>query len=283
MGRSFVVPWRIRDPFFVLLCSTLAFIALFVFWAGLLGVQAKLQGIVSSAAEWKEAFKDLSSSSPWLDLFLLLQSFLMLWFARAFLLRPWSVGFKQFVVPGQGALDARAAMRLFFVCILASVAIVAGILILLTGVGRLLGHDPAQMVQTYQQGMRRESRSLMGTDFGFFRIVPLVFIGPPIEELLYRGCLYGALRKRFAPWQANVISSSVFALSHGYFFGFPNVLLLGILAAGSYERTGSLRTPVLFHILWNAFCLACVKPVFWIALLGALIVLVVYGRRAARS
>ncbi len=207
----------------------------------------------------------------------------MLWFARAFLLRPWSVKFKQFVVPGQGALDARSAMRLFFVCILASVAIVTGILLLLAVVGRWMGIDSARMIQTYQQGMQKESRSLMGSDIGFFRFIPLVLIGPPIEELLYRGCLYGALRKRFLPWQANGISSMIFAFSHGYFFGFPNVLLLGILAAGSYERTGSLRTPILFHILWNTFCLACVKPVFWIDLLGALIVLAVYGRRAARS
>ena len=266
-----------------MLCSYLAFIGLFVFWAGVLGVQAALQGAVTSSAEWEEAFKTLYSSSPWLDLFLLLQSFLMLWFTRSFLLRPWSVKFGHFVVPGQGVSDARAAVKLFFGCILASVTIVVGILILLVVVGRLMGHDSAQMVQTYQQGMQKESRSLMGTDIGFFRFIPLVLIGPPIEELLYRGCLYGALRKRFLPWQANGISSLAFAFSHGYFFGFPNVLLLGILAAGSYERAGSLRTPILFHILWNTFCLACVKPVFWIVLLGALIALAVYSRRAARS
>jgi len=205
----FVVPWRIRDPFFVLLGAYLAFIAFFVVWGIVLGIQAA---------------KTLYSSSPWLDLFLLMQSFLMLWFTCVFLLKPWAVKFDQFVVPGQGASDARAAVKLFFGCILASLTIVVGIFIILVVVGRLMGHDSARMIQTYQQGMQKESHSLMGTDIGFFRFIPLALVGPPIEELLYRGCLYGALRKRFVPWQANGISSMVPPISPGYLFCAPTVV-----------------------------------------------------------
>ena len=279
MGGSLLVPWRIRDSFFVLLWSTLASIGIFVLWGMILGFEVGLQGVTS--AELEESFKTFYSSSPWLDIFLVLQSLLVLRFVWTLLLKPWSVQFKDFIVPGQAASDARAAIKMFFGCLVASLSIMIGILAFIVAINLVMGRDPTRWIQAYHQGIQRESRSLIGANVGIIRIVPLIFLGPPIEELLYRGCLYGALRKRFLPWQANGLSSCVFALSHGYLFGFPNVLMLGILAAWAYQKTGSLRTPVLFHMFWNAFCLSFVKPVLWIPLIGAITVLTLWTRKAA--
>ncbi len=84
----------------------------------------------------------------------------------------------------------------------------------------------------------------------------LVFlIGPFLEELFFRGCLYRALRRRLNVLAAVLVSSFVFALMHGYFFLFFYVFLVGLSLAYLYEKTESLVAPLSFHMLNNLFVL----------------------------
>jgi len=75
---------------------------------------------------------------------------------------------------------------------------------------------------------------------------------PVLEELLFRGVLYGTLRLRLGPGPAALASATLFALAHGYgVVGFVSVLGSGILWAIAYERTRSLLPGMLAHAASN--------------------------------
>jgi membrane protease YdiL (CAAX protease family) len=71
---------------------------------------------------------------------------------------------------------------------------------------------------------------------------------PVIEELTFRGLLYGTLRTRLGAWPAALVSAAIFSLPHGYAAaGSLSVLLSGVLWAVAYERTRSLLPGLLAH------------------------------------
>ena len=75
---------------------------------------------------------------------------------------------------------------------------------------------------------------------------------PVLEELLFRGVLYGTLRLRLGPWPATLVSAALFALAHGYgVVGFVSVFGSGVLWAIAYERTRSLLPGMLAHAASN--------------------------------
>ena len=80
----------------------------------------------------------------------------------------------------------------------------------------------------------------------------VVVIGPIFEEILFRGWLYGGLRKKWGDAWALVISSLLFALIHGDAPALPALFVLGLIFAWVYRRSGSLWTSILVHAMWNA-------------------------------
>jgi membrane protease YdiL (CAAX protease family) len=82
---------------------------------------------------------------------------------------------------------------------------------------------------------------------------------PVLEEVLFRGLLYGTLRLRFGPGPATLVSAGLFALAHGYgAVGFASVLMSGVLWAVAYERTRSLLPGILAHAINNVQATAIV-------------------------
>jgi len=85
----------------------------------------------------------------------------------------------------------------------------------------------------------------------------MVVVLPTCEELLFRGALYGGLRRVLHPVAAVVISALLFGVAHG---NVTTLLLpvtaLGVALALLYERTASLTVPILFHALHNGLTLA---------------------------
>lgn len=76
---------------------------------------------------------------------------------------------------------------------------------------------------------------------------------PLVEEIAFRGVLYGALRTRTGPWPAAIGSAIVFAAAHDYsVLGFAAVLWSGLMWAYFYERTRSLLPAILAHSANNA-------------------------------
>jgi CAAX protease family protein len=75
---------------------------------------------------------------------------------------------------------------------------------------------------------------------------------PVLEELLFRGVLYGTLRLRLGTLPATIASGALFALAHGYgVVGFASVFASGVLWAMAYERTRSLLPGMLAHAASN--------------------------------
>ena len=81
---------------------------------------------------------------------------------------------------------------------------------------------------------------------------------PLVEELIFRGVLYSALRERAGPVQAVVMSALVFAVAHtlGASNGvngaaLANWFLGGLVFATAYERTGALWVPMALHAAGN--------------------------------
>jgi membrane protease YdiL (CAAX protease family) len=71
---------------------------------------------------------------------------------------------------------------------------------------------------------------------------------PIVEELTFRGLLYGTLRTRLGVGSSALLSALVFTLPHGYAIsGSASVLVSGMLWALAYERTGSLWPGLLAH------------------------------------
>lgn len=76
---------------------------------------------------------------------------------------------------------------------------------------------------------------------------------PIVEEITFRGVLYGALRARFGVGTSALVSAVIFTLPHGYAVaGSVSVLVSGLLWAYAYELTGSLLPGLLAHSVNNA-------------------------------
>jgi len=78
-------------------------------------------------------------------------------------------------------------------------------------------------------------------------------VGPVAEELFFRGVVYTAIRHKTTRLKAVLINGALFSLMHTNVVGFLPIMLLGCLLALLYERTGSLASPLMVHILHNTF------------------------------
>lgn len=95
---------------------------------------------------------------------------------------------------------------------------------------------------------------LFGTGFGSFLAVFVVgaILAPVVEEVVFRGFLFGGLRTHMEPRYAILLSAALFGALHFQPLAFPVLLLLGALLAALYQRTGSLWMPILMHFCINA-------------------------------
>lgn len=82
--------------------------------------------------------------------------------------------------------------------------------------------------------------------------VLLSFIVAPVaEECLVRGFIYQKLRLSFGLWFAWVLQAVIFAFMHGTMVHVVPTFLTALFLGLVYERTGNLRWPIFFHIVYN--------------------------------
>lgn len=82
-------------------------------------------------------------------------------------------------------------------------------------------------------------------------LVPLL-IAPIVEEWFFRKKLTNLFNKRLSRIEAILFANGLFAFVHLDWFFFP-YFVNGCLYAWSYEKTKSLKVPMLAHILYNLF------------------------------
>lgn len=96
------------------------------------------------------------------------------------------------------------------------------------------------------------AREIMhGTNAGLWLLGLAVLAAPVFEEFIFRGLLFGGLRRSMGVRQAMLASAAVFAIVHPPLSMLP-VFVLGLCAALAYEGTGSLLAPMITHALYNA-------------------------------
>jgi len=85
-----------------------------------------------------------------------------------------------------------------------------------------------------------------------------VIIAPLAEEFLFRGYLYGTLRRYLTAPVAIALNAALFALIHANLMALPALFVLAICLCLAYEATGSLWVPVVMHLVFNFITLAMV-------------------------
>lgn len=104
-----------------------------------------------------------------------------------------------------------------------------------------------------------------GISFGveyILAFIALVIIAPVAEEVIFRGYLYGNLRKNISVWWAIIITSVLFGFVHGAWNLAIDTFALSVVLCLLREKTGSLWSPILLHMAKNglAFYILFINP-----------------------
>jgi membrane protease YdiL (CAAX protease family) len=103
--------------------------------------------------------------------------------------------------------------------------------------------QPQETVRAFQ-----DSGSL---GFRFLVIIAAVVIAPLAEEVLFRGFVYGVLKRYTDAPFAALASSLMFAVIHMHVGSLLPLCMLAVLLCLAYEITGCLLTPMLLHAVFN--------------------------------
>ena len=112
--------------------------------------------------------------------------------------------------------------------------------------------------------------SLQGTDYNILKALA-IFIAPFIEEVLFRGVLFGSIRPRNRIL-AYVVTVLVFALLHVWQFAleaadwmvlleFVRYIPISVALCWCYERSGTIWSPIAMHMLLNVMSYTLIEAV----------------------
>jgi membrane protease YdiL (CAAX protease family) len=82
-----------------------------------------------------------------------------------------------------------------------------------------------------------------------------IVAAPFFEEFIFRGLVFGGLRRSLGPAVSALASAAIFALVHPAISVAP-VFVMGFCAALVYERTRMLAAPIVLHAVYNAAVIA---------------------------
>jgi ABC-2 type transport system permease protein len=86
----------------------------------------------------------------------------------------------------------------------------------------------------------------------FFVLATIAVLAAPVfEEFIFRGLIFGGLRRSLSVGPATLASAAIFAIIHPPYAVIP-VFVMGTCAAVIYERTRVLAAPMLVHAIYNA-------------------------------
>ncbi len=88
-------------------------------------------------------------------------------------------------------------------------------------------------------------------EMSVFTVISLVFIHPITEEYVFRGLIYGEMRK-MNPVFATLAQAVMFAIVHDTVNGMLYALVAGVALAALVEVSGRLSTSIAAHMIINA-------------------------------
>ena len=87
-------------------------------------------------------------------------------------------------------------------------------------------------------------------------VAAMIIVAAPIfEEFIFRGLIFGGLRRSLDLPVAAIASAAIFAIVHPPASVIP-VFVLGLCTALAYERTRMLAAPIVVHMVYNAAVMA---------------------------
>lgn len=107
---------------------------------------------------------------------------------------------------------------------------------------------PVEWVNSYI-----ESSSMLADASVVVSIIVTVISAPIVEEVTFRGFMYGQLKGGMPMFAAMLISSWVFGMVHGDLIWFMYAFLLGIVLTYIGEKCGALTAPIIVHMAFNLF------------------------------
>lgn len=87
-------------------------------------------------------------------------------------------------------------------------------------------------------------------------VLTAVVVAPLVEEMVFRGLLFGALATRAGVFASAIVVALIFGAVHGDLVLFPTLAALGFISALAYAASGNLWTSVTLHALNNAVGIA---------------------------
>lgn len=98
--------------------------------------------------------------------------------------------------------------------------------------------------------------ALEGTELRWLTFIVVVLVGPFVEEVFFRGFVFGGLLRRLGLPVAVILSSLVFAVAHAEISLVGPAFLSGSAFALIYWRTGTIWPLILAHTAQNAIAFA---------------------------
>jgi uncharacterized protein len=83
-------------------------------------------------------------------------------------------------------------------------------------------------------------------------VLAVACVGPLIEELFFRGALFGALCRAHGALGAAIASAVAFTLRHLDWHAWPSLLLVAAVLAHLRAASGSILPPIALHVGFNA-------------------------------
>jgi ABC-2 type transport system permease protein len=97
----------------------------------------------------------------------------------------------------------------------------------------------------------RRAGPLSGPAIPWWLAALAIVAAPVFEEFIFRGLIFGGLRRSLGPVAATLASAAIFAAAHPPASVLP-VFVMGACAALIYERTRMLAAPMTVHAIYNA-------------------------------
>ncbi|MCW0219775.1 MAG: CPBP family intramembrane metalloprotease [Prosthecobacter sp.] len=87
-------------------------------------------------------------------------------------------------------------------------------------------------------------------------VIAAVVVAPIVEETIFRGFIYGVIKRFTDSYFAAICSSLLFAIVHLHIGSLVPLTVLALIFCAAYELTGSLAVTMTMHALFNGTSLA---------------------------
>jgi len=113
--------------------------------------------------------------------------------------------------------------------------------------GAIEAVEPQELITLFQGGGDPIAIGLL--------VIMAVVLAPIVEEIIFRGCVYRFLKSQTTRLPAQILSGCIFSFMHANLLSFVPLVVVGVLLARVYEKSGNILVPIWFHAFFNGFSL----------------------------